>query len=459
MTQMSIFTGVIFRTILIAALLTATFQPLPARAQDGPIIIRDTEIENIIKEWTAPILRAAGLTHQNINIILVQSPQLNAFVAGGANIFLFTGLIERTDNPGELIGVFAHELGHISGGHLINTFAAAERASFESILGMVLGIGAAIASGNSQAATAVMAGSASMAQRRFLANSRVNESAADQAAQTFMQKAQMDPAGFASFLEKLSSEELLPRSQQSEYVRTHPLTHTRVEAAQSKGAASPFINKGWPQDWAEQHARMKAKLIGFTSPGRVPWVYNDQDNSMPAQYARTIADYRNSNIDKALSGINAMLEVEPSNPYFHELKGQMLVEFSRVSEALPSYRRAVELLPSSALIRASYAHALLEDPKGGQDNIKLAIDNLERALIDEKNSASSNRLLATAYGRMGREDIAKVYLAEEALLQRKFDYAKSQAEGALQTLPAGSREAIKAQDIISYADNQEDLEN
>ena len=180
---------------------------------------------------------------------------------------------------------------------------------------------------------------------------------------------------------------------------------------------------------------------------------------MAARYARTIADYRNSNVDKALDGIDALIADESDNPFFHELKGQMLVDFGRVEQAIAPYSRAVELAPNAPLIRIAYAHALLEDRSGGDASIRSAIDNLERALADEKRSGRANRLLATAHGRLGREDIAKVYLAEEAILQRNFEYAERQAEAALQTLDPNSREALKAKDVISYAQSQKDLGN
>lgn len=442
------------KLLLICALLIPI--SLPANAQGSPSVIRDTEIENILAEWSEPVLQSAGMSPNSINIIIVQSPQLNAFVAGGANIFFYTGLIERTKNPGELIGVFAHELGHITGGHLIRTGNALERASYESILGAVLGIGAAIATGNGAAANAIIAGSQTMAVNRFLTFSRVNESSADQAALTFMENAQMNPEGFASFLSTMESEELMPRSQQSEYVRTHPLTGNRINAVKTRGEKSPYYGKAWPAEWVEQHARMKAKLIGYIDPGRVPWVYNDSDTSVPARYARAIADYRQNNVDEALEGINGLLELEPENPYFHEIKGQMLVDFGRINDGVQSYKKAIDILPSAALIRIAYAHALIES-RQGDAALKTAIDNLERALTTEKRASHAYRFLATAHGQLGQEDIAKVYLAEEAVLQRKFEYAKNLAETALKTLPANSKYAVKAQDIISYVEVQKDL--
>lgn len=446
--------------VLLSILLIAVLDISAAYAQgrSAPIIIRDTEIEKTLQEWGAPLLQAAGMPPESVNIILVQSPDLNAFVAGGSNIFFFTGLIERTENPGELLGVYAHELGHITGGHLISMQGALERASFESILGMVLGIGAAIATGSGEVASAVVMGSSSMAQRRFLSHSRINESAADQAAMSFLERAGKDPSGMGSFLSKLESEELLPAHQQSEYVRTHPLTQNRIQAVQARAKKSPHYGQGWPQDWVEQHARMKAKIIAFTNPGRVPWVYSDSDLSVSAQYARTVAAYRENNIDRAIKTIDALIELEPDNPYFLELKGQMLVDFGRIEQAVPYYRQAVSLLPDAPLIRIAYAHALMQS-SNGQSALNEVIENLHRALVVEKRSGYANRLLATAYGRSGREDIAKVYLAEEALLQRNFDYAKRQAESALQTLDTNSREGIKARDIVVFVDSQKGLGN
>ena len=423
-----------------------------ARERSAPIIIRDTEIENIFKEWLTPLLKSADMGEESINLVLVQSPQVNAFVAGGANIFIYTGLIEKTENPGEMIGVLAHELGHIAGGHLISMRSALERASYESILGMVLGVGAAIATGNGGAASAIISGSNTVAERRFLAHSRVNESSADQAALRFFESAQLNPEGLSSFLSKLESDELLPADQQSEYVRTHPLTSNRIEALQTKIETSLHKDQPLPAKWTEQHARMKAKLIAFIDPGRVPWVYNDRDESIAARSARAIAAYRQNEVSKAIKEIDELIALEPENPYFQELKGQMLVDFGRVQEALPYYRKAVALLPDSGLIRMDLGHALLES-HGSGETINEAIKHLKRALQDEPRSAKAQRLLATAYGRKGQENIAKLHLAEEAVLQRRLPYAQRLAEAALGAFKENSPEWLQAKDILAHIQN------
>ncbi len=440
------------KIVFVGLILCLILVPVRAHAQQkAPSLIRDTEIETILKEWGAPVFEAAGLNPSSVNIILVQSDVLNAFVAGGPNIFIYTGLISKTENPGELIGVLAHETGHIAGGHLIQTRDAMERASYESIIGTILGVGAAIVSGDAGAVPAISLGGSAIAQRKFLAHSRVQESSADQAALSFLEKAKINPQGLSSFMDKLKAEIYMPENQQSEYVRTHPLVDNRIKALQRRIDDSAYKNAPYPQKWLDQHARMKAKLIGFINPGQIPWVYNDQDQSIPAQYARSIAAYRNNQVESALKQVDLLLAEEPENPYFLELKGQMLVDFGRVKEALPYYRRASSLLPEEPLLRIALAHALIESTSQNDRKVlSEAVEHLERALRDEPRSSRIHRLLATAYGRLGQDNKAKIHLAEEAVLQRHFAYATQHVEAVLVSEPEGSAVWIQAKDILSF---------
>lgn len=421
--------------------------------RQGLSLIRDTEIEETLLEWGDPIFQAAKLNPDSINIILVQSDVMNAFVAGGSNIFFYTGLITRTENPGELIGVMAHETGHISGGHLIRSREAMERASYESMIATILGVGAAIVSGDGGAMPALALGGSALAQRSYLAHSRVHESSADQAALSFLAKAHINPSGMVSFMEKLQAENYMPREQQSEYIQTHPLVGNRIDVLRRGVANSPYLNTPYPAKWMEQHARMKAKLIGFINPGQIPWVYDDRDVSVAAQYARAIAAYRNNQVDDAIARIDALLMGEPQNPYFLELKGQMLVDFGRVSEAVPYYRQSIAIMPNAGLLRIALGHALIESADNDRSILNDAIKQLERALIDEPRSSRVYRLLATAYGRIGKPNEARLYLAEEAVLERRFDTARQNAQSILSEEKEGSVLWVKAKDILSFIEN------
>lgn len=422
-----------------------------AQAADSPIIIRDTEIEHIIKEWSEGVIKAADLNPASVHFILVQSDEVNAFVAGGENVFIYTGLIEKTETPEELIGVIAHELGHIRGGHLIRTREAMRNASYEALLGTLLGIGAALATGEGGAAAAVSAGTHSMAQRSFLKHSRIHESSADQAALSYLEKAKQSPDGFLSFMGKLASEELLSTTNQSEYVRTHPLGQNRMNVLRRRAEQSPYAGKASPSKWKEQHARMKAKLIAFISPGRVLWEYKDNDQSVAARYAHAIADYRQNKIQGALREIDALIAREKDNPYFYELKGQMLMEFGRVKDSIAPYERAVSLLPDAPLLRVALAHSLIESAwKIDKSVLYKAIKHLNYALDKEPNSTRIHRFLAISYGRLGDEGKAKLHLAEEAFLQRKIKNAKALAEKALAMLDKNSAEWLRANDLLHY---------
>lgn len=424
-------------------------------AQPPRSIIRDAETEAALREWSEGVLQSAGLSQGQVNIILLEDPGINAFVAGGANIFIYTGLLLKTETPTEALGVIAHEMGHISGGHLTRTSEVAENASFEAILGAVLGIGAAIATGDGAAAAAGVQIGQSTAMNSFLSHSRVQESSADQAGFRFMTGAGVNPSGLVSFLDKLSSQELLDTSQQSEYVRTHPLSRDRVEALENQLSRSALRGKELPVSWVEEHARIKAKLLGYISPQQVTYVYKSSDSSIPSLYARGIAAYRMNHVTEALTLADQLIAREPKNPYFHELKGQMLFEFGKIPESVKAYEKAVALLPSSGLIRVALAHSLIEQKGAPPSSLQEAISHLKRAEREEPRSSSIKRLLATAYGRMGKETEARVYLAEEALMQGNKEKARSMAEDALKKLPTASPERVRAQDVINSVGDQD----
>ncbi|MBL4589367.1 MAG: M48 family metallopeptidase [Alphaproteobacteria bacterium] len=419
-------------------------------------IIRDTELETAVKKWSEPLIIAAGLSPKSVNIIFVQDSGINAFVAGGSNIFIYTGLIEKADNPQELLGVIAHELGHISGGHLIRTHEALRNASYETMLGTILGVGAAIVSGNAGAAGAVSTAANLTAQRKFLSYSRSHESSADQAALSFLKTAKIDPEGLVSFFGKLQDQDLLPQSQQLEYVRTHPLTRNRIDAIKIRAESSPLFKTGMSKDKKETFNRLKGKLTGFINPQHVEWTYSQTDTSITALYARSISNYRLHKKEEALKGVDKLLNLEPNNPYFLELKGQMLVDFGDIKEALPYYKKAIQNVSEPALIRTAYAHALIESTESNPAILKEAISELKKAYLTEPKSLRIQRLLGTAYGRLGQEGKANVHLAEEAILKGQNDYAKQRINKALKHLDNGSTDWFHAQDILNLIKQREE---
>jgi len=438
-----LFCGAVLAAACFAVL--AASPSVPAHAQAPQMtLLRDHEIEDILHRFSRPVFEQAGLSPQTVRFILVQNDALNAFVAGGQNIFIHTGLILETDTPDELIGVIAHETGHIASGHLFRTREAIEDVRMQALIAQVIGIATAIGARSGEAAMAATVAGTTLAQQNILRHSRVQESSADQAGLRYLQDSQLPIEGLARFMEKLSSQELLPESQQSEYVRTHPLTRDRIDFLQD-AIAKQRRPGTMPAEWNDLHARMKAKLFGYLYPERA---VQDTGASVPARYGRAIALYRRSQTKAALAVLDQLIKEEPKNPWFLELKGQILFEGGRIEESIPPYARAVEQAPNAGLIRTAYAHALLESRENRTARTEQAAQELQRALRNEPRSAHIHRLLATAYGRQGKEGLSRVHLAEQAALRGDAPTARREATLAQRHLPEKSAAWLRAQDIL-----------
>jgi predicted Zn-dependent protease len=418
--------------------------PNAARAQ-GLSLIRDTEIEDTIRVYATPILEAAGLQPEAVNLVIVNANVVNAFVAGGQNIFLYTGLILETENPGELIGVIAHETGHIAGGHLLAGREAMSKASMLAVLGTLLGVAGAVASGNSDVAVGAIAGGQEAAMRSFFAFSRGQEAAADQAALTFLDRVGWSAQGLASFFEKLGVNELLP-SREAEYVRTHPLTRDRIQAVEAGISRSPFARAPLPPAFYTRYATMKAKLIGYLAPDQALRLYPAENTAPDARYARAIALFRIGSVERSLKLFDGLIEEFPDNAYYREMKAQVLFENGRIADSVPYYREAAAALPQSGLVRLSLAHALIETYK--PEVYEEALANLKQVEKLEPLTSFTHRLMATVYGRMGNEPMARLHLAEESYLDMDLWQARQHAQAAVKTLPSGSPGRIRAQDIL-----------
>lgn len=419
-----------------------------AVAQTGGVsTIRDEEIETTLRNFAAPIFQQAGIPAQNVRFILLQRTELNAFVAGGMNIFVHTGLIMETKTADQLVGVLAHETGHIAHGDLLRMKMNLDNLSMEAMVATVLGIAIAATTGQGDAAIATTAAGQHMAERNLLTHSRIQETAADQEAVQYLKNAGLPLEGLLHFLEKMESEELLPESQQTEYVRTHPLTRDRISYMQGV-VEQQRIHPQLPPGWAEAHERMRAKLKGFLYPDQA---LMDKGNSISSRYGRAIGTYRKGKMQDAIALLDPLIKAEPKNPYFYELKGQILFESGKVEDSLAPYAKAVEYAPRSGLIRAAYAHALLESKTDTKKREAEAIKQLTRALEVEPREAQSHRMLAIAYGKQGQEGMSQLHLAEEAVLQGKFDIAIRQARLAGSTLPKNSASWLRSTDILAFA--------
>ena len=442
--------------LVTAAAVAASHFPAHAqRGPKGPPIVRDAEIEQLLKEYTQPVLKAAGLSQQNIQIIIINDRSFNAFVADGRRIFVNAGALMESKVPNEIIGVLAHEAAHIAGGHLARIREQLAAASTQSILAMLLGVGAMIAasrSGNTdlgQAGMAAIQGPQAAIQNSLFAYIRAQEDQADRAAVRFLNATGQSSKGMSETFKRLADQVLYQTRYMDPYMQSHPLPSERVAALEGLARSSPHWDKKDPAALQARHELMRAKLYGFIDrPDAVARRYPLSDTSLAARYARAISAYRFSDPRGALAQIDALIAAQPQNPYFHELKGQALMEGGKPAEAIAPLRQAVALSPSPALIQIMLAQALLASNDRGRGEEAVAL--LQAALMREPESPDAYSQLAMAYGQKGDLANADLASARSAFMRGDLKTARELATRAKTRFPVGSPGWLKADDIATY---------
>ncbi|MFQ5984119.1 MAG: M48 family metalloprotease [Alphaproteobacteria bacterium] len=441
-----------FIHLVLIGLCVAASGPAASAQTTRVSLIRDAEIENTIRTFAAPLLQAAGIDAEAVRVHLVRDKRINAFVAEGMNLFINTGLLLESQSANQVIGVIAHEVGHIAGGHLARTHGARKDASAAAILAAILGAAVTVA-GSGEGGAAVAATGQELARRSFLRHSRVQEQTADQAALRFLEASGQSPRGLVEFLDVLADQEVLIGSSLPPYLRTHPLSRERIGLLRYRLEASPFNDKPAAAELEERHRRMHAKLHGFLDrPDRTFARYSEGDMSLEARYARAIAYYRIPDLERALAALDGLIAERPDDPFFHELRGQVLFENGRLREAVASYQRAVDLLPDEPQLRVGLARALTES--GAAEAIAPAITHLEEAVRRDPKDSSAWRLLSVAYGRDGQLGMADLASAEQAYLGRRRDDAIRFATWAQKRLKEGSPGWLRAADILTATKRQ-----
>jgi len=427
----------------ILALLAAAWC-LPAAGQG---LIRDAEIERTLARMSDPIFAAAGLPRNSVEIYIVNDPSLNAFVAGGRRMFLHTGLLTELETPAEVTGVIAHEAGHIAGGHLARRSINLRNAQGPALVGLLAGI-AIGALGGGEAGAAIAAGAQGAVTRELLRYNRGEEGAADQAAVRYLTEAGVDPTGLLKVLQRFRGQEVFTLGNQDPYVRTHPLSTRRMELLERRVAASRAEGAEPSEERVYWFRRMQAKLRGFLGrPERVLADLEGRAETEHTLYARAVALHRLPRPEESLAAVDRLLAKRPDDPFYLELKGQLLFETGRPSEAVPYYRRAVAEAPGEPLLKAGLGRALLA--LGTAEANAEALEVLEAARQADPGDAAGLRSLATAYSRAGRQGMATLATAERYALIGRTEDAVLHAGRAASILPEGSPGWLRAQDILA----------
>ena len=431
------------------AMVVTLMHAMPAFAQS---LLRDTEIEETMQDYTTPILRAAGLSPSSVDIYLVNDPSLNAFVTRGQNIFLHSGIITQSTTPNQLKGVIAHEAGHIAGGHLVRSDYGS-RSAYGAIL-IAAGIGlAAILAGEAEAGALVLGGSQQFGAIEYLAYSRVNESAADQYAAQYMEATGQSAQGLIDFFDRFRAQEVLSNARRFPYFRGHPLSSDRIDKLRERVEESPYTEVTDTEDEQHRLEMAKAKLRGFLEGPQVVFSkYPPEDQSKPARYARAVAHFKAADLRNAVREVDSLIGDEPQNPYFYELKAQILYESGQREKAIEPARQALKLKPNSPLLEIALAQSLLETSDRSQ--VEESIVLLKSALTVEKGNSYAWYTLSRAYGELGQEALAKYAVAEQAYAVGDLQRARSFAQRAQDDLQRGDPQWRRASDIIVVSDAQ-----
>ena len=427
--------------ILAAAMLVA--QPVAAQS-----ILRDAETEAFLDEISAPLVEAAGLEPENVDIVLINDPSINAFVAGGQIVYIHSGLIDAADTAEEVQGVIAHELGHITGGHILRYGEGMASASRISLLSLIAGIGAALA-GAGEAAMGIMAAGQQAAMGKFLAFSRTQESSADFAGAEYLSKAGISGRGSLAFFGKLLNQEYrygYSQSDEAGFYRTHPLSGDRISALREVYEKDAAWDRPANARNQANFERVKAKLVGYIAkPSATLRDYPESDRTVPALYARAYAYHQNARVDRALDAADQLLAKDPDDPYFLELKGQVLLESGRPLEALEPLRRATALTNAEPLIASLFGHALIATEDDA--NFAEAERVLRAAVGRDRRNPFAWYQLGVVYAARGDTPRARLASAEQQVMSGQYGLALRSAQAAEHGLERGTPDWIRAQDI------------
>jgi len=411
----------------------------------GISLLRDAEIEQFLDDYSLPLFRAAGLPEGSIKILIVNDQRLNAF-AGGRYMGVHTGLITIAETPNQIEGVIAHEAGHLAGGHSARSDDAIASATRPILLSLVLAAGA-VAAGVPEAGIGLLGLGQNIGLANFLSYSRGQESSADQASITYLDRIGHSSKGALELWSNVRNSQIIRGRKINPYLQTHPLANARLTALKHRAQASPYFDRAdSPEEIARLHM-IQAKIRGFLhDPNATLRKYPLSDQSKPAHYARAVAYFRQSHIDRGLSEIRTLTALEPDNPYFHEVEGQLLFESGAPTEAIAPYRRAMELLPNNALMRLNLGRAMIATEDSAL--YEQAARELKRALLLEPDNAFGWFELARAHGGLGQEAMANLATAESRYHAGAKPDANTFARRAIAGLRRGTPEWRQAADVI-----------
>lgn len=448
----------LWRKSLVAGLMTVAVSLAPVKtayAQANLPIVRDAEIEALLNDYVVPLLKAAGISRNRVDVVLVNSKSFNAFVSG-TKIFVNLGAIVDSETPNEIIGVLAHEIGHLAGGHQDRLRQQIDRAQTIAVVSTILGVATSIAAGSqgsragASAGAGIAAGGAELATRGLLSYQRTEELAADRAAVDYLNATKQSTKGILKTFEGFQKDLALVRDRVNPYRLSHPLPRERIAALEILAQESPYFNKKDPAELQVRHDKARAKILAYTyGPSAVDGAFANAKGSVAHQYGEAISTQLYRNPRNAIPMIDKLIKSSPNNAYYHEIKGEVMLKAQDAKGAVKAFSDAVRIDGArSPTMMVGLGHALVLS--GTQEDLRRAVGELEVAISLDPANSNAHRHLAMAYGRLGDTGSANLATAEAQFYAGQYKSAKQFAARAKRAFPQNAPQWLRADDILRF---------
>ncbi len=415
------------------------------------LIINDAEINNYINDLSKPLLISSGLSHEFVEVNIIFNDRINAFVANGQRIFIHSGLITNSDEPEEIIGVIAHEIGHIVSGHLTRTREVISSASTAGILAALFGVISVGIYHNSVeqvegdlTAAAIFSSANSLSINSILKYSRTQELNADMYAINLLEENKISGRGLLKILYKLSKNDEI-NSDQIHYLSTHPLNSERISIARNKIKESKYYISQSNERSLKDLNNIKAKINGYTKPNEYLEKFRN-DKTIPGKIAKATSLHKLGKNRESIKIFQTLINDNPKNPYFYESLGKAFLSDRKIKKSINAYKKAIVISDNNPLILLGYSQALIS--ANNKESDYEAIKVLEIVTKKIEKNFSAWRLLEIAYGRSGKFGKSFLAGAEKSLISGKKNSANKKANEALKLLKVNSPDFFRAKDII-----------
>ena len=422
-------------------------------------IIRESETEKVLRDICYPIFKVAGLDTKNLKIYIVNDNSINAFVSGGQNIFINSGLIKKFSDPSVISGVIAHEIGHIASSHLARGSEAFSNNANATLLGYLLGIGAII-SGNPQVGSAIILSSSHVGNRLALKFNRSQEESADILALKYLEKLRLPTKGLLEIMNYFQEQSVGSKNIINPYDLTHPISSSRIQLIKNFNLKYKYANAKFDKKITKDFHRVQAKLDGFLD--EIETTFRSRRNRFDddSQLAKAIAYYRKNDFEESHKLLDELIKNNPQDGFLYELKAEFLFNENKIYEAILNYKKALNYLdePSKTLSQIAFANAILQLKSNDKFLLNLAIENLQKSQKYESENALIFKSLASAYTLDNKDGKAFLALAEYNYILKEYDKAQKLAEEAFKKLEKTQDKIsqLRAQDLIEIIKNNKD---